>query len=150
MCVLPIVDKLDLCGHAFFPCRLSFSGEMSFLILSLLVRIVVVVFVDKLGDQRVGVCTCVQPIVDKLVLYGHAFFLSFELLWEIHVLSLWLLVRIVVVAIVDKRVDQRVGVCMCVQTIVDKLDRCGHVFSLSFELLWENRCLSFVCLVCRC
>ena len=74
---------------------------MSFLMLSLLVRIVVVVFlfVDKLGDQRVGVCMCVRPIVDKLVLCGHAFFLSFELLWEIHCLSLLLLVRIVVVVL---------------------------------------------------
>ena len=77
-------------------------------------------------------------------------FLSFELLWEINVLSVWLLVRIVVVVFVVKFVDQRVGVCMCVQPTVDKLDRCGHAFSLSFELLWENRCLSFVCLVCRC
>ena len=93
---------------------------------------------------------CVQPFVDKLVLCGHVFFLSFELLWEINVLSLWLLVRIVVVVIADKLVDQRVGVCMCVQPIVDKLDRCGHAFFLSFELLWDNRCLSFVSLVCRC
>ena len=48
--------------------------EHSFPSLSLLIRIVVVVvFVDKLGDQRVGVCMCVQPFVDKLDLCGHAF-----------------------------------------------------------------------------
>ena len=44
----------------------SFS-VVCLLCLCLLVRIVVVVTVDKLADQRVWVCMCVQPIVDKLV-----------------------------------------------------------------------------------
>ena len=76
MCVQPIVDKLDLCGHAF---SLSFelSCDIRFPSLSLLVRIVVVVVVvvvvDQLGDQRVGDCMCVQPLVDKLDLCGHVF-----------------------------------------------------------------------------
>ena len=75
MCVLPTVDKLDPCGHT-FSMAFELLWKLSFPSLSLLVRIVVVVVVvDKLGDQRVGGCMRVQPFVDKLDLRGHAFFL---------------------------------------------------------------------------